>query len=314
MKRAVYIPLHGGLADQIKKLYAGILICRKLKISKIFLDFSFLGNYHIGEATALKSILSIQPYIQICDRDLPLDNIRAKVLGFLSRFHQRFPRLIKTLANFSNFALGYFTDLIPYSYNTIAFDKVIARIKWFRYHRKVIISGYFASVDYFFSLSSNDQNIIKVPKRELSQLSNYAVMHFRVGDNFTTYKSFGILGEAYYHQILQTIQDLFGSIEIFGISDDTERAAKLFSNLKVTWIRDSDTWNADEVLSVMASAPILVASNSGLALFGGLLSIHHNPLIFFPNLPNEEHWRPHSNKILSERWNLVTANLWYPEN
>jgi hypothetical protein len=40
MKRYIYIPLHGGLGDQIKKLYAGILVGRELKVSKILIDFS----------------------------------------------------------------------------------------------------------------------------------------------------------------------------------------------------------------------------------------------------------------------------------
>jgi glycosyltransferase involved in cell wall biosynthesis len=112
---------------------------------------------------------------------------------------------------------------------------------------------------------------------------------------------------------LEVIQNSYGPIEVFGISDDVKRAGVLFSNLKITWVTSSDTWNADEALSAMASAPILVASNSGLALFGGLLSIHPNPSIFFPKVPNNEHWRPHSNEILSQRWNLVSAYLWYPE-
>jgi hypothetical protein len=312
MKRYIYIPLHGGLADQIKKLYAGILVGRELKVSKILIDFSFLGNYHMGEATALKSILSAHKNIQICKHDLPLDRFRAKLLGFLVRFHKKFPRLINKLVNSVNFVLGYFTDLEPYSYDTISYSKVIKRIKYFRFHRKVIICGYFGSVDYFFSLNSNDQGIIKVPKKKLSQMEFYAVMHFRIGDNFTAYKSFGILDEAYYQQTMELIQNLYGSIDVFGISDNVERAASKFSNLKITWVKSSDTWNADEVISVMASAPILVASNSGLALFGGLLSIHPNPTIFLPKVPNNEHWRPHLNKILNQRWNLVSATLWYP--
>ena len=313
MKRYIYIPLHGGLGDQIKKLYAGILVGRELKVSKILIDFSFLGDYHIGEATALKSILSTHKNFQICKRDLPLDRFREKLLGFLTRFRKKFPRLVNKLVNFSNFVLGYFTDLEPYSYDTISYSKVIKRLKYFRFHRKVIISGYFASVDYFFSLDANDQRIIKVPDKKLSQMEIYAVMHFRVGDIFTKYKSFGILDEGYYQQALEVIQNSYGPIEVFGISDDVKRAGVLFSNLKITWVTSSDTWNADEALSAMASAPILVASNSGLALFGGLLSIHPNPSIFFPKVPNNEHWRPHSNEILSQRWNLVSASLWYPE-
>jgi hypothetical protein len=313
MKRTIYIPLHGGLADQLKKLYAGILVSRELKISKIFLDFSSLGDYHIGEATALKTILSAHNNVQICSRNLRRDGFRAKLLGFLVRFHKKFPKSTNQLVKLSNFVLGYFTDLEPYSYDTVPFNKVIRKMKWFRFHRKIIISGYFASVDYFLRLNSDDKGIVKVPKKKLSQMEIYAVMHFRIGDNFTSYKAFGILDEAYYQQTLEIIQNLYGSIDVFGISDNVERAASKFNNLKITWVKSSDTWNADEVLSVMASAPILVASNSGLALFGGLLSIHPNPIIFLPKVPNNEHWRPHLNKILIQSWNLVSATLWYPE-
>ena len=314
LNRSVYIPVQGGLADQIKQLYAGILISRKLKISKIFLDLSRLTNYHIGEETALKSIIDLKSFIQISGRGIPHERIRAKILGTLSRFRYALPRVTNSLVYLTNFVFGYFTDLVPFAYDTLPFDKTITRIKLFRFHRKVIISGYFASVDYFHNLSTIDKSILQIKKRELSKLNTWAVIHFRVGDNFTTFKSFGIVGENYYQQTLKSIHDLFGPIQVFGISDDISRAVQLYSNLKITWVSESDTWTSDDVLSVMASAPILVASNSGLALFGGLLSTHPNPMVFCPKFPNNEHWRPHLSALLNQKWSFVEADLWHADD
>lgn len=60
--KKVYVLVQGGLADQLKRYFAGLLIARKLG-ADLIIEESNLSDYHLGERTALKRVISSKSYM-----------------------------------------------------------------------------------------------------------------------------------------------------------------------------------------------------------------------------------------------------------
>ena len=178
------------------------------------------------------------------------------------------------------FSFGILDDTLE-NYELQDSSLVLKKFRRLRFHKYLILVGYFSDFKYFDNLSSDSQ---KLPGLFMNQNLNspYAVAHFRNGDILDTYKTIGVLDDAYYKNAIQEIHSHHFQGKIFGVSDNVARAQEIHDLPTVEFIPDSDTWDALEVFRFLSFAQVRICANSGLSLWASKLSPIENSTTFCP--------------------------------
>lgn len=326
-KRQVYVVIQGGLADQLKRYFAGLLIARKLS-ADLVIEESSLSDYHLGERTALKGVISSKSYVTGSSNSAK-KRIRLFARGQISKYLRnsrwRESVLSRYALHFVDFVLGFVEDLVPYRYDTESSSKVLGRLRWYRFRRVVVLTGYFPSLGYMSELTKEELRLDgldevesklseaqldkEIHGNETDRVGN-CIIHFRVGDNFTTYKSMGLLPETYYVNAIDSARSRIPNLRMVGVTDNLNRAKELYPNLDIEWLEQSDTWQADQILKIFIEAEVLIQSHSGLSTLGGVLSVNEK-LNIAPLIQDGCPSRPHMFPSLTGNWVWIATDLWF---
>lgn len=226
---------------------------------------------------------------------------------------------------FVDFVLGFIEDLVPYCYDTESSAEVLRRLRWYRFRRVVILTGYFPSLGYISELTKEEFRLDGLDdiKSKLSEAQldkeihgnetgrvGVCIIHFRVGDNFTTYKSMGLLPETYYVNAINSARSRLPNLRMVGVTDNLKRAQQLYPNLDIEWLDESDSWPADQILKIFIEVEALIQSHSGLSTLGGVLSVN-GKLNIAPLIQDESRSRPHMFPSLTGNWVWIETDLWF---
>lgn len=271
-RRRLLLMLHGGLGDQLS-MYFGARELAKVSNRELVISKWTIGKTHVGSPYGLLDLIpkdiSIEYHQGFTSKKLMY--LYRRIIGFLrprlkedSFFHRRvlFDRLF-----------GIINNVISFDYDTADPSFVFQEIKRLKHRRVVRLNSYFPSF-----ADSGDQDLhIALPglfnKSHIIHESEYAVVHFRVGDIFDTYSTRGVLGGKYYELCVERILISEPGLKIFAVSDNIERAKMLYGHLPLIWIDDSDTYDALSVLKILANSKMLVTANSGLSFWAGKLGL-----------------------------------------
>tara|TARA_Y100000589_G_C27161089_1_gene632790 strand:+ start:292 stop:1170 length:879 start_codon:yes stop_codon:yes gene_type:complete len=159
--------IYGGFGNQAFQISAGILICKKLKIKKLFIDLSSLSKYQKKRDFTINKIFE-------------LNNLKIKViknnsvfLNFISNL--RIPRLLK----FINVSLPFFAI----SDNNFL-EIVNSRKRSFSFIPLRIIDGYFNKCNDQNSFNNAMEELINIKKfsDNLYLQNNSTCIHIRGND------------------------------------------------------------------------------------------------------------------------------------
>ena len=331
--KTVYVVLQGGLADQLKRYFAATLVAGKLNANIVIDDYG-LTDYHLGESTAFRIIIPGKSHGYAPKEKIRFrNNLRGKINKFQEKFDldKRFIRFILMVIDVN---LSIIDDVIPGTFEIQNPRRILRMLPLYKFRKSVVLMGYFPSLDYLsesrklnFLMSDNVDYLelettvaaedvlekFQGAKRDIEIGGMHdlqiCILHFRCGDNYTSYRNFGLLPESYYVQALEVARASCPQLLPLGISDNVKRAKRLYGSLDIEWIEESDSWRADEVFSIMARSTRLIQSHSGLSTIAGAFS-KIKILNIAPLIEDGKQWRPQNCESLTSHWYFVPTNLW----
>ena len=327
--------LQGGLADQLKRYFAATLFADKLSANIVIDDYG-LTDYHLGESTAFRIIVSGKSHGYAPKKKI---HFRNTLRGKINKFQQKFDvneRFIRFILMVIDVILSIIDDVIPGTFEIQNPRRILRMLPLYRFRKSVVLLGYFPSLDYLsesWKLNFLTSGNVDYPELETAVVAEEilekfqeakrdkerngwgmhdlqtCILHFRCGDNYTSYRNFGLLPETYYARALEIARASCPQLLPLGISDNVKRAQRLYGSLNIVWIQESDSWRADEVFSIMARSTHLIQSHSGLSTIAGAIS-KTKILNIAPLIEDGKHWRPQNCENLTSHWFFVPTKLW----
>lgn len=154
------------------------------------------------------------------------------------------------------------------------------------------IAGYFQNWKFLFpenenvvSEISNYVNGIDLPSvefREPVKGTEYLLIHIRGGDLLLYEQTMGCLSEAYYLDVIGSL-DKKSFSKIVVTTDDKKFVIENFRRLKYDYLFDQLDLTTWECLKLMSNAKILITANSTLSWWGGCLASRGGSQVHVPN-------------------------------
>lgn len=145
--------------------------------------------------------------------------------------------------------------------------------------------GYFQNKEYFNVVKLemiDDLRIIlkKINLPSMLEQKNLEVIHIRRGDtlNEDNRKRIGVLDKEYYNRILKGNSNVNRII----LTNDREEASKISYDWKIDEIYDSEKLDVFQTLKVMSNANHLIAANSTLSWWGGVIAKENGGIVTIP--------------------------------
>lgn len=252
---------------------------------------------------------------------------RLRFNSILRKFQSsRNSKLMNLFSRLFDFGFGYISDIHSGSFSTISYTELLRRARRFRIHRKIVLEGYFPSLEYFAQLNDDDKKLtglslfseedlmwvdkLGVDAQKIIKGQHFGIAHFRAGDNYSQYKDVGMLPLSYYSEAIEVLKNQNPSLVILGFSDNIPRAKELYADLDIVWVDFSDSIPADVILKIFIRSRNFIASHSGLATFAGLLDPSKERIVIAPEVQDGNPGRAEYHESLTKHWKFIPAKLW----
>lgn len=276
MRKDIYVPLTGGLGNQLFQLAAGLKHGQKVHLiqclgsprftsnSPDILDFKLPENVHLINCNGKHRVARLSYNFVI--------SINSRRKHFSRSPFSRF--LIK---NFASLILSFhFRRFVWVAFTSeIGFDE-----KFSTRHANFII-GYFQSWRYFddrktiellnkIDISENPGEIYKTWK--LQSEKKVLGIHVRLGD-YKMEKSFGTLDEQYFSKAIELLESTEDFDEAWLFSDEPELALRQIPEIAIPLrVVPSEGISSAETLDLMRNCTSLIMSNSTFSWWAAFIS------------------------------------------
>jgi len=314
LSKDIYVPLTGGLGNQIFQLNAALTIARG---GSVYVDRS-LGRPRI-DSRLLPEIENFTWPSNVTFLNLRKANsFQTKTFGYLLRSgvsprgYEKNPIIGKTIRVLGSLVLSLrFGTYLPISINQgVGFDENF-RVRG----SSSLIIGYFQTARFTqIPEVKNVQDGIKVNNnldlvekyRKLSEVENPLIVHYRLGDyKFET--DFGIPDSHYYETSISELWESGKYKSIWVFSDEISAVKNAFPGklLKFArWIDDLDEYPS-QTLEVMRLGSGYVIANSTFSWWGACLSVSPTPAVIAPEPWFKSALEPH--ELIPPNWKRKPA-------
>jgi hypothetical protein len=255
------VKLVGGLGNQLFQYATGRSICKKKNIPYLLLNLESYANDPFGRKPTILHY-----------------NLKARTIenGFIKKLLRKDTKLNRLISAF------------PF-YHTIEEDGLRLHKFSDESHLITSITGYWQSEQYFKDIRSSlleeltPKNMPELPKWVANK--NSVAVHIRRTDYLTESK-FGFLGEKYYHEAMDKMQQQLKDPLFIFFSDDIDWCKNTFGHINNVLFETSKEWEADYLqLFLMSKCSHQIIANSSFSWWSGWLNNNPEKLVIKPAQP-----------------------------
>jgi len=255
------VKLVGGLGNQLFQYATARSICKKKNIPYLLLNLESYGNDPFGRKPTILQY-----------------NLKARTIenGFIKKLLRKDTKLNRLISAFPFYHIIEENGLRLHKFS----DKSPLLTS---------ITGYWQSEQYFKDIRSSlleeltPKNMPELPQWAANKKS--VAVHIRRTDYLTESK-FGFLGEQYYHEAMDKMQQQFKDPLFIFFSDDIEWCKNTFGHIDNVLFETSKEWEADYLqLFLMSKCSHQIIANSSFSWWSGWLNNNPEKLVIKPARP-----------------------------